>query len=440
MSWLRERRVALAALTLFTLLAGDVWRYSITWFGWGAIIAGLLACWIVVAVRERVDVRRIPKPLAALLLLMVASVLWSAYPGASALGTLSTLVTAFGAIVMAKTISLSAMLRAFGVALRWVIGLSLVFELAVEVFVGRPILPLWVSYEEPFPRAYYWSRSLLFDGGRIQGIMGNANLLGLAALLAIIVFSIQLADRRVGRFAGIFWLVAAVAAFALSGSGTVIAMTIAVVAVLSVLLLARRLGTRGRLLLYGVFAAGTAAFTALVLALREPLLDLLGRSSDLTFRLDIWASVVDLIGERRVLGWGWVSYWAPWVAPFDDLAIYGGVRYLQAHSAWLDVAFQLGLVGAVVFAVLAVTTLLRCWSWAVDAPADPAAATPALRLLPALLIVALLVQSLAESRILVEAGWLLLVYLAVASRSHSGWFEASPGPARAGGSLDRARA
>ena len=59
MSWLRERRVALAGLTLFTLLAGDAWRYSLSWYGWGAIIALLGLAWLAVAVRERVDLRRV---------------------------------------------------------------------------------------------------------------------------------------------------------------------------------------------------------------------------------------------------------------------------------------------------------------------------------------------------------------------------------------------
>ena len=39
----------------------------------------------------------------------------------------------------------------------------------------------------------YWSRNNLFEGGRIQGIVGNANLLGPLCLLAIIVFAIRLA-------------------------------------------------------------------------------------------------------------------------------------------------------------------------------------------------------------------------------------------------------
>lgn len=417
MTWFRDRRAALASLTLFTLLAGDAWRNSISWFGWGAVVVLILAGWIAVAVRHRLDLRRIPIALGTLAALMVASIVWSAYPGASVVGVLATLATMLVAAVMAHTVDLGQLLRALGVALRWIIGLSLAFELVVAAVLQRPVLPLWVSYDEPFPRAFYWSRALLFEGGRIQGIPGNANLLAFAALLAVIVFGIQLAERRVGQAAGWGWLGAAVLTLALTRSSTVLVAGAAAAVALGIVLLARRLTRRGRLTLYGVTALATGGLVLLALALRDQLLDLLGRSDDLTGRLDIWDAVLGLVEQRPVLGWGWVSYWAPWVEPFDDLVVINGVTYLQAHNAWLDVLLQLGAVGLVVFSILVLMTGARVLSWSVDAPLGDAAPTPALRTLPALLLTVLLVHSLAESRLLIEAGLLLLVYLAVASRA-----------------------
>lgn len=416
MTWLRDRRVALATLTMFTLLAGDAWRYSISWYGWGAVVAVIIGGWIAVAVRHRLDLRRIPIALGALAALMVASLLWSAYPGASALGVALTLATMLVGIVMAHTLDLTQLLRALGVALRWIIGLSLAFELFVAAVLQRPVLPLWVSYEEPFPRAFYWSRAVLLEGGRIQGTPGNANLLAFAALLAVIVFAIQLVERRVGQAAGWGWVAAAVLTLALTRSSTVLVAGAAAVVALGVVLLARRLTRRGRLTLYGLTALAAGAVVGLALAFRAQLLDLVGRSDDLTGRLDIWDAVLGLVEQRPVLGWGWVSYWAPWVEPFDDLVVINGVTYLQAHNAWLDVLLQLGAVGLVVFSILILTTGVRVLSWSVDAPLGDAPASPALRTLPALLLTVLLVHSLAESRLLIEAGLVLLVYLTVASR------------------------
>ena len=72
-------------------------------------------------------------------------------------------------------------------------------------------------------------------------------------------------------------------------------------------------------------------------------------SEDLTGRLDIWSAVWALFVERPILGWGWTSYWQSWVPLFQDLAVRNGVLYLQAHNACVDVAFQLGVVGLVLF-------------------------------------------------------------------------------------------
>ncbi|MBA4246776.1 MAG: exopolysaccharide production protein [Microbacterium sp.] len=416
MTWLRERRVALAAVTLFTLLAGDAWRNLLSWYGWGVIVVAVLVAWVVVAVQKRVDLRRIPIALGTLLGLMVLSIVWSFYPGASALGVLLSFATAFVGIVMAHTLTLEQMVRALGLALRYIIGLSIVFELFVAAVLQRPVLPLWVSWEEPFPKAFYWSRNLLFEGGRIQGIVGNANLLAFAALLAVIVFAIQLAERRVGVVAGWGWLGASLLTLALTRSSTVLVAGLAAVVALGILLLARRLSTRGRLTLYSLTVVALAGVVAAAIAFRETLLAIVGRSEDLTGRLDIWAAVIDLAAQRPVVGWGWVSYWVPWVEPFNDLVVINGVTYLQAHNAWLDVLMQLGWVGLVVFAILVATTGLRVLSWSVDAPLGDAPASPALRLLPGLLLTVLIVHSLAESRLLVEAGFALLVWLAVASR------------------------
>lgn len=416
MTWLRERRVALAAVTLFTLLAGDAWRNLLSWYGWGAVVLAVLAGWVAIAIEKRVDLRRIPIALGALLGLMVLSIVWSYYPGATAVGVLLSLATAFVGIVMAHTLTLEQMLRALGLALRYIIGLSLTFELFVAAVLQRPVLPFWVSWEEPFPKAFYWSRNLLFEGGRIQGIVGNANLLAFAALIAVIVFAIQLAEHRVGTVAGWAWLTAAMLTLALTRSSTVLVAGLAAIVALGILLLARRLTTRGRLTLYALTGVGLAGAVAAAIVFRETLLALVGRSEDLTGRLDIWAAVIDLAVQRPVLGWGWVSYWAPWVEPFNDLVVIKGVTYLQAHNAWLDVLMQLGWLGLVVFAILVATTGLRVLSWTVDAPLGDAPASATLRFLPGLLLTVLLVHSLAESRLLVEAGFALLVWLAVASR------------------------
>jgi O-antigen ligase len=422
----RALKGTFAALLLFTLIAGDFWRNLISWWGWFALVVLLAIGSITWLVRSRPELRRrdIPKTLAAFLLLATVSIAWSFYPGASAVGVVSQWVTTGAAAFVALCLDREQLLRALGTALRWVIGLSLLFELVVAVIIRHQILPPWGpplgSYPSgKLPEAFYWSRDLLLHGGQIQGIQGNSNLLAMAALLAAIVFGVQLADRRVGRVSGIVWLALAAAAFVLSRSSTIIIATVVTVVVLAFALWARRAGQARRVPVYVTAAVVLVGGVLSVWALWNTILKVFGKSEDLTGRLTIWQEVTHLAVQRPVFGWGWVSYWAPWVEPFKDLAERKGVTYLQAHNAWLDVWLQLGVVGVVIFAMLVLSTFRRTWFLAVDRRRSGLvddAPYRAIDLMPLLVLSALIAQSFAESRMLIEGGWALLVIFALVSK------------------------
>lgn len=401
-------RLFLATFGFFTLAAGDVWRYLLSWWGWGAIIVVFVTLAVIELVRSRVDVRRMPILLFATLALMALSIAWSAYPGASALGVVATLCTTVYAVFLATCFTWAELVDALARAMRIVLALSLLFELVVAVFVRGPVLPLFVDYSDldKIPQAYYWSRDLLFEGGRIQGIVGNANILAMAALLALIAEVARAVAGRGSRVGSGVWIAVAVGILALTRSSTIIVAAAVVIVIVLAAWFARR-GSGARrtattIALPVLLGAGAAA----AVVFRAPLLALLGRSSDLTDRLDIWAIVTETAGQRPVAGWGWVSYWAPWVEPFDDLVVIKGVTYFQAHNAWLDVYLQLGILGLVVVGLFVLSTVVRSWSFALDGPRDAA-------LVPLALLVAILVQGLAESRLLIEIGWALLVLVSI---------------------------
>ncbi|NUU04756.1 O-antigen ligase family protein [Leifsonia sp. C5G2] len=414
----------LAALILFTLFAGDFWRNLISWPGYFALAGVLAVVSAVLVVRSRPSFRwrTTPKTLVLFLAFAIVSIAWSAYPGASALGVLATLATTIGGLFLGLRLGWPGLLSALGNAFRWILGLSLLFELVVAVFVRHPVLPLTPAQPVPsgkLPQAFFWSRELLFHGGPIQGIVGNSNLLAMIALLSLVVFGIQLADRTVRRGSAISWLVVAALTLALTRSATVIAAAIVTAVVLGFALWARRAGPARRTPVYVVGLAAIAAVIVLVSVFASRIPALFGKSEDLTGRLDIWKAVTGLAQQRPVFGWGWVSYWAPWVKPFDGLATRNGVEYLQAHNAWLDVWLQLGIVGLVVFILVVLTTFGRSWFLAVDRVRTSVTDVQpyrAIALLPLLLLAALIAQSFAESRILIEGGWALLVALCVATK------------------------
>lgn len=418
-------RAVYLPFVFFTLLAGDAWRYSVSWWGFGAIVIALTATSVAIIVRSK---RRslwswmsLPVFLVAFVVLATASIAWSYYPGASALGILTTWMTVTIAAAVAVAFSWAQILRAMGTALRIILGLSLVFEVIVSAFIRQPVLPFWVDYgtTEHLPKLLYWSRDLLFAGGKIQGIVGNSSLLAMAALLGLIVFALQFASRTVHRGVGAAWILVAIACIWLTRSATIVVAIVVLALVLGAVLLLRRTGPRASAFVYGLIVALIVGGAVLVTSFHTTILGLLGKSDDLTGRLDIWSAVIALAQERPAFGWGWVSWWVPWVAPFDSLAFEAGVRQLHAHNAWLDVWLQLGILGLVVFGLLVLSTGIRSWQLATQRErtlrTDEGRFT-AISLLPLLLLVALLVQSLAESRLLIEYGLMLLTVISIKTK------------------------
>jgi exopolysaccharide production protein ExoQ len=430
---------AYATFALFTVLAGQFWRNLLGWWGFAAValvvIGGAVA--LLIAERPSWRWRRVPKSTIAFLVLAALSIAWSFYPAASALGVALTLVTTLVAVALVLCLTWDRFVRALAAAIKWVLGLSIVFELWVAVFVREPLPPNFTDYSGDVPKAFYWSRGLLFDGGPIEGIVANRNLLGMVALLGLIVFGAQLAAGSVRRAQGIGWLVVSGAVMLLTRSATVILVGVLVLAALGFATWARRVGPDRRRGVYWAAAGALVASVGLLVVFWNALLDLLGKSEDLTGRFDIWNAVIGLAVERPWFGWGWVGYWPPWVGPFDGLAVRNGVEYLQAHNAWLDVWLQLGVVGVIAFASIVIGALWRSWFLAVDRPRDDSGRLlphTAASFVPLLLLVALIGQSLAESRLLIEGGWVLLIAIAWSTKQRQ-WdpepIPAAPPPVRA---------
>ncbi len=420
--------VSAYAIGVFVLTLGSNGvRNVVGWWGFLALAVALTVVGAVLFVRER-PARfrwyRLPSPLYWFLALAALSIAWSQYRLESVLGVLAQLATTLLAVVLAFVLTWHEVLRTLGTALRYLIGLSLVFELGVSLLIREPVFQNFLVFvevpDEGKPsKLLYWSRDLLFSGGPIQGLVASSVLLGFLALLGLIVFGIQLRAGLVRPVTGWFWVLLSAATLLLTRGATVWVALAAVCVALALALWARRLGPERRVPLYATGGALIVAATAAVLFARDFVFGLLGKSGDMTGRLETWEAVIGLAEQRPWFGWGWVSYWAPWAEPFKSLDEKAGLPVMSAHNAWLDVWLQLGIVGLLAFAPLVVLTVWRVWFRAVDPPRrgfGPPLPYATSALWPFLVMVALLVQSLTESRLLIEGNWVLLVLLAVKSR------------------------
>ncbi len=383
-----------------------------------AVVTGLVSGLLWVILRPEVQWRRLPWFALLYVLWAVASLLWSAYPSATALTLLLLLTTTVQALFVGSVLTWRELVRAIASALKWILGLSLVFELWVSLIWGGPILP---GFVRPTPGVHYdpivyWSRDNLFDGGRIQGLFGNANPLAYAALLAMIVFAVRIASRAPRRTLLVLWFALAAFLFVRAGSATASLAAAAVIVVLAAVLLmrtTRRPGGRTRFYVAYVVVALGGLTTLWVL--RERIFAALGRSSDLTGRETIWGAVWERAIEHPWHGWGFSTPWVPTEPHFDGWIVDHGETVMQAHNMWLDVFLQLGVIGVALIGLTMLAFVWRSWFFAVDRPRwDLVADRPysPITLVPTLVGAILLVQGLAESAPLLGWGWLFVVMLA----------------------------
>ncbi|GAA5039124.1 hypothetical protein GCM10025738_29220 [Microbacterium fluvii] len=403
---------------LFMTVSGTAWVHA-----FGEVVAavvtisgGVLSVILWIVLRPAVQWRRLPWFVVGYLAWATLSLLWTAWIGATAVTLLLLWITTLQAMFVGSVLTWREVTRSLASALKWVMALSLVFELWVAVVVGEPVLPGFATTDEQVDPIVFWSRANLLDGGRIQGIMGNSNLLAPVALLAIIVFAIRLALRAPYRATLIGWIALSAYLFSRAGSATAVICAIAVAVVLATVLLMRTAkgpGARTKYYVgYAVIGVGGAVTFWL---LRGAIFTALGREADLTGREGIWSLVLERAAQHPIVGWGFSTPWVTNDPAFDQWIVDHGESVMQAHNMWLDVYLQLGAIGLVLIILTYLAFIWRSWFFAVDRPRwDLRADRPysPIALLPTLLGALLLVQGIAESSPLLLWGWALLVLFA----------------------------
>ena len=403
-------RFGIAYFALAILMGGDAIRYAIGWLGWGIALGILLILTLIQLFRSDwlATVKRAPLALGGILALMLVGSIWSNYQLVSLGAALVQIATSAFAVYLATAFDWREILRLFAGTLRGILFASVLFELYAALIVRGPIEPFFPNYsgDKPPAVAFYWTQGNLFKNDRIQGIVGNSNMLAYMAMLALIVFAIEFAAHTTSRLVTTLSFLAAIPMLVLSRSASIGFAIAAVVAasIVSIAAEGKDRDTRHRYYRVAWGVIGTAAL--LVLTYRAQIFTLIGKSPDMTGRTKIWKIVLHLIDQRPLQGWGWSSYWVPWVAPYKGLVVINHVPYYQAHNAFLDVWMQLGIFGLGLFLVLIGGTFVRLWRLAVRH-------TSPLYLFPILVFVGIVTQNLTESRILVEIGWVILVLFAV---------------------------
>lgn len=332
------------------------------------------------------------------------STIWSGYQRLSLASFGYLLLVTLVGVYIGLSRDTIQIIRSFGDVFRAVLLASIVLETLSGIILDAPLRILNIDGE-------------LAYGGPISGLVDTRNQLGLLAVLAIVTFLIEWRTRSIRRDVAIPSLALAVGILVFTRSPVVAMVAVVVLAATAVLYGIRRLAPERRQVAQYVVLGVLALGAALAWALRGPIIALFNASGELQFRLELWQRVLDFVPVHVLEGWGWAGIWDARVPPFSVLTPTDGRPHDSALNALVDLWLQVGAIGVFLFLALVGFAFVRSWLLA-------GRRRSVVYTWPALVLVALITVSVAESAILTQAGWLLFVICAVKASAELSWRKA----------------
>lgn len=197
-------------------------------------------------------------------------------------------------------------------------------------------------------------------GGGIRGVYPHKNILGAAMALA---FLVEWYLREHQGWAKILRLLSLCAYGSLLIASDSMTSIVTVVAALCTVWTFRTLYTRSQIpaLALGLFLVVGVGAAALIGIGAADVMGLLGRSSDLTGRTELWSTVYESILEKPLLGFGFSGFWKGASSSSDNVRGQIGWAPTYSHNGYLEITLSLGLVGLLLVIWLLLTLFKRSW-------------------------------------------------------------------------------
>lgn len=268
------------------------------------------------------------------MVLIVLSTIWSVDPDLTLRRSGAYAISFLLAVYIATRFSFTDIIRLIGYTTALAAAGSILFTLAMP------------------------SMGLMHDPdleGNLRGVFTHKN--GLARVMMVgILAHAYLATFTRARAWPCFWAVVELALLVLARSvnGAVGAM---IVMVSLSLYLVWRLHRPIAAMITAIVGAGLLA--ALVIAASDPdaALGLVGKDVTLTGRTELWRAMMEYIGQRPLLGWGYSAFFQ--VDNPDALALWARLRWNppHTHNGLLEVLLDLGALGLLLIAAQIVQTV-----------------------------------------------------------------------------------
>jgi exopolysaccharide production protein ExoQ len=347
-----------------------------------ALLAVVSVVSLVAARAQRAAWAGIPTSIAALLLVMLASTLWSVESWTTARDAVAYCILALVAWCLVSACGLRVIVLGVVAGGMTVLALSLL-ALAVD----------------PASALYYESTGF-------QGIFDNRNTLGYVMVQALPAALALTFSTLAGRFVKWSFVAAFFVATVATLSQTSLVVACVTLFVWSTMMVARRWSR-------AIIAAGVLVVVAVALALANfsMVLSALGKDLTINGRVLIWEALLGVVPQSPVIGFGWSRSWAPnsahSIAVSDEL---GSVLF-HAHNEVLNWLVTTGVIGA----ALAVSVYgFVLWAGACYARFGAEAD----RLWPLLAGVVIVTRGLTEISETNAQGWFVLMLAAFVTARH----------------------
>jgi O-antigen ligase len=349
---------------------------------------GVLAALSTVALlldRRSVRLPRVPWTVVAFLGISSLSLLWSIDRSDTAqMTTLYACMTLIACVWVAHTDT--------QVLLRGVAWGGLLIAISVAVWIARD------------PAIY---GGALTGHGVLLGPYTNRNSVSFALTLTLPATLMRTSRSSASLVEIGLTILVHLAGLVLSGSATGHVGAVAIVLAFVIIRVLTRFRGRGRAVGWSV-AAIVVACLAIVVALWNQILGMLGRSDDLSGRLQLWAAVGDVWRERPLTGYGFGAVWQYAWLPLGrashiqrEIEKIAGFDAGQGHNVLFDLLPQLGLLGAVALVLLMGVLAIR---GTVQLRHEPDAGGWAV-----LTFIALVIVGFTEAGLIRPLGWFLVV-------------------------------
>ncbi|MGB1289074.1 MAG: O-antigen ligase family protein, partial [Aggregatilineales bacterium] len=309
-----------------------------------AMATGITVLLVLSRLPQILSLRRAGRAILLLTALALFSALWSVVPELSfRRGVVLTAITGIG----------------FYIASRYSLRQQAVFYSRILLFILLASLIVGMV----FP--VYGIHQDIFQAGRWRGIFLHKNILGEYMSLTTLLFLFMPAQLiKMPRWFKYGMAGLALFLLVLTGSLTSIGAWL-VVMLMYPLLMTGRYDFRLRMTLVFITMSISIVILAYIAQNFSEVLALIGRDETFSGRNTIWPFLGELIAQRPILGYGYMSFFVP--ESYLIEASYRGVWQPEhAHNVWLDMGLSLGIVGVGLFAYILWRSLREIMQMYVD--------------------------------------------------------------------------